>query len=66
MCVCVCVCVCACVCVCVYVAKPVAVELRCHATARINKGYAYAMVVHILADQILPQLLIEQFHTLPS
>ena len=39
MCVCVCVCVCmhVCVyaCVCVCVAKPVAVELRCHATALI-------------------------------
>ena len=39
--VCVCVCVCACMCVCVYacmcvcVAKPVTVELRCHATALI-------------------------------
>ena len=32
--VCVCVCVCACMCVCV--AKPVAVELRCHATALIS------------------------------
>ena len=37
MCVCVCACVCvrACVHVCVCVAKPVAVELRCHATALI-------------------------------
>ena len=35
VCVCVCVCVCACVRVCVCVAKPVAVELRCHATAHI-------------------------------
>ena len=39
MCVCVCACVCVCVCVlvCVFVcvAKPVAVELRCHATALI-------------------------------
>ena len=35
MCVCVCVCVCACMCVCVCVAKPVAVEIRCHATALI-------------------------------
>ena len=41
MCVCVCVCVCVCACVCVYacmcvcVATPVAVELRCHATALI-------------------------------
>ena len=42
MCVCVCVCLCVrCVCLCVYacmcvcVAKPVAVELRCHATALI-------------------------------
>ena len=40
-CVCVCVCVHACVCVCVYacmcvcIAKPVTVELRCHATALI-------------------------------
>ena len=40
-CVCVCVCVCACMCLCVYacmcvcVAKPVAVELRYHATALI-------------------------------
>ena len=40
-CVCVCVCACMCVCVCVYacmcvcVAKPVTVELRCHATALI-------------------------------
>ena len=37
VCVCVCVCVRACVCVCVRacvcIAKPVAVELRCHATA---------------------------------
>ena len=32
---CVCVCVCVCVRVCVCVAKPVAVELRCHATALI-------------------------------
>ena len=45
VCVCVCVCVCACVhecvcvcvcaCMCVHVAKQVAVELRCHATALI-------------------------------
>ena len=35
MCVCVCVCVCVCMHVCVCVAKPVAVELRCHATALI-------------------------------
>ena len=34
-CVCVCVCVHACMCVCVCVAKPVAVELRCHASALI-------------------------------
>ena len=34
-CICVCVCVCACMCVCVCVAKPVAVELRCQATALI-------------------------------
>ena len=32
---CVCVHACVCVCVCVCVAKPVAVELRCHATALI-------------------------------
>ena len=37
LCVCMCVCVCVCVCAstCVCVAKPVAVELRCHATALI-------------------------------
>ena len=35
MCVCVCVGACVCVHVCVCVAKPVAVELRCHATALI-------------------------------
>ena len=29
--------VCVCVCVCVCVAKPVAVELRCHATALIMR-----------------------------
>ena len=34
-CVCVCMYVCMCVCVCVCVAKPVTVELRCHATALI-------------------------------
>ena len=34
-CVCACVRVCVCVCACVCVAKPVAVELRCHATALI-------------------------------
>ena len=32
--------VCVCVCVCVCVAKPVAVELRCHATALISNGTA--------------------------
>ena len=32
---CMCVCVCACMCVCGCVAKPVAVELRCHAIALI-------------------------------
>ena len=32
---CVCVCVCVCACMCVHVAKQVAVELRCHATALI-------------------------------
>ena len=41
--VCVCVCVrvraCVCVCVCVCVAKPVAVELRCHATALIEEFF---------------------------
>ena len=31
----VCVCVCVCACMCVHVAKQVAVELRCHATALI-------------------------------
>ena len=36
MCVCVCVCVCVLMSVCVCVAKPVAVELRCHATALIS------------------------------
>ena len=37
VCVCVCICMCVCVCVCMHVcvAKPVAVELRCHATALI-------------------------------
>ena len=39
MCVCVCLrasmCVCVCACMCVHVAKQVAVELRCHATALI-------------------------------
>ena len=35
MCVCVCVCVCVYACMCVSVAKPVAVELRCHASALI-------------------------------
>ena len=28
--------------------------------------YAYAMIVHIRADQLLPQLLMEQFDILPS
>ena len=27
--------------------------------------YAYAIIVHTEADQLLPQLLIEQFDTLP-
>ena len=36
MCVCVCVCVCVCMHACVCVAKPVAVELRCHATTLIS------------------------------
>ena len=27
--------------------------------------YAYAIIVHIQADQLLPQLLMEQFDTLP-
>ena len=31
-----------CVCVCVCVAKPVAVELRCHATALISLGILHA------------------------
>ena len=35
VCVCVCVCVCVYACMCVCVAKPVTVELRCHATALI-------------------------------
>ena len=39
MCVCVCVCVCVCAGVCVCVAKPVAVELRCHATALISNVF---------------------------
>ena len=34
-----CVGACMCVCVCVCVAKPVAVELRCHATALIANSY---------------------------
>ena len=46
--VCVCVCVCVCVrvsvCVCVCVAKPVAVELRCHATALIYSGRIRTLV----------------------
>ena len=32
-----------CVCVCVCVAKPVAVELRCHATALINNTQYYTI-----------------------
>ena len=28
--------------------------------------YAYAMIVHTQADQLLPQLLVEQFDSLPS
>ena len=32
---------CVCVCVCVCVAKPVAVELRCHATALILSYWGY-------------------------
>ena len=27
--------------------------------------YAYAIIVHTLADQLLPQLLMEQFDTFP-
>ena len=34
---------CVCVCVCVCVAKPVAVELRCHATALINKKITFGV-----------------------
>ena len=29
-------------------------------------AYAYAMIVHMRADQLLPRLLMEQFGTLPS
>ena len=28
--------------------------------------YAYAIIVHTQADQFLPQLVLEQFHTLPK
>ena len=53
---CVCVCVCACVrarmhrcvhaCMCVYVAKPVVVELRCHATALIMVDFLSVTLDH--------------------
>ena len=46
---CVCVCLCVCVCVCVCVAKPVAVELRCHATALI---FSF-MVSFVFKHQVL-------------
>ena len=52
--------VCVHACVCVYVAKPIAVELRCHATAFIREW-----TVHLWADQPLLQLLLEQFDTTP-
>ena len=44
MCVCVCVCVYACMHVCVCVAKPVTVELRCHATALIFLSFMDSFV----------------------
>ena len=46
------------VCVCVCVAKPVAVELRCHATAlivnilRINSQNKTKFCIHIIIDKI--------------
>ena len=55
MCVCVCVHACVCVHTCVCVAKPVAVELRCHATAliadaksRFSHGTASIYFVYLL------------------
>ena len=47
VCVCVCVCACVCVCVCVCVAKPVAVELRCHATALILEVLSQSLENHL-------------------
>ena len=32
----------------------------------LNRGFAFAVIVHIRADQLLPQLWVEQFDTLPS
>ena len=32
----------------------------------IHKGYPYSIIVHTRADQLLPQLLIEHFDTLPT
>ena len=33
--------------------------------AQYSRGYACAMIVHTRADQLLPQLLMDQFDTLP-
>ena len=41
-------------------------ELRTKFQLVLNRGYASAMIVHTWADQLSPQLLIEQFDTLPS
>ena len=45
-----CMCVCLYACMCVFVAKPVAVELRCHATA---SSYFFSMDSFVFKQQVL-------------
>ena len=41
-------------------------ELRQFFWLVFNRGYAWAMIVHTWADQLQPQLMMEQFDTLPQ
>ena len=40
--------------------------LYCFLNGFLYRRYSYVMIVHVQADQLLPQLLMEQFDTLPS
>ena len=47
-------------------ASSIKVITLCNSKMAFYRIYAYVMIVHAWADQLLPKLLMEQFDTLPS